>query len=210
MPDTPYHHGNLYDTSINIALRLLSEGGADAVTMREIGRQADVSPSAIYRHFANKGALLAAIAEDGFNRLADIHREIRIDESSSTGQRFRRMGVEYILFAAANAEQYRLMYGSDAVQREAYPNLDRAAQRLSREVLKMIKVCQYGRVLRRGDARQMAYTVWAMSHGAAMLVIDGHVHVTDLPTFADNVTESLRVGIERHSEQQFADYDERN
>ncbi|MEM6527518.1 MAG: TetR/AcrR family transcriptional regulator, partial [Chloroflexota bacterium] len=183
MSDDSYHHGNLHDTSINIALRLLSEGGADAVTMREIGRQAGVSASAIYRHFANRGALLAAIAEDGFNRLADIHREIRLDETAPTSERFRRMGVEYILFAAENAEQYRLMYGSDAVEREAYPNLNIAAQRLSREVLKMIRVCQVGRVLRRGDARQMAYTVWALSHGAAMLVIDGHVNVPDLRAF---------------------------
>ncbi|NUQ86967.1 MAG: helix-turn-helix transcriptional regulator, partial [Glycomyces artemisiae] len=47
---------------IDVAARLLDEGGTDAVTLRQVGHGAGVSHNAPYKHFAGKEALLAAVA----------------------------------------------------------------------------------------------------------------------------------------------------
>ena len=60
------HHGDLRAGLLRAALELLHEGGVEALTLRAVARRAGVSPGAPYHHFADKDALLAAVAEDGF------------------------------------------------------------------------------------------------------------------------------------------------
>ena len=46
------------------AVDLLDTHGLAALTMRRLGAELDVQPSAIYHHFASKQALLAAVADE--------------------------------------------------------------------------------------------------------------------------------------------------
>ena len=46
------------------AVELLDSHGLAALTMRRLGAELDVQPSAIYHHFENKQALLAAVADE--------------------------------------------------------------------------------------------------------------------------------------------------
>jgi len=59
----PYHHGDLRRVLIDAALKLVGEGGADAVSVREAARRAGVSPGAPFRHFPSREALMSAVAE---------------------------------------------------------------------------------------------------------------------------------------------------
>src|SRR5215211_6045080 len=71
-PDAPprsYHHGDLRRALLDAALALLRASGLDALTLRAVARAAGVSQTAPYRHFADRAALLAGVAEDGFRRL---------------------------------------------------------------------------------------------------------------------------------------------
>ena len=163
--------------------------------MREIARRVGVSHSAAYRHFNGKEALLAAIAQDGFEQLTHRMREVYKQDEIPPGKRFQMMGVDYILFAVENRAQYRLMYGNNPIDREAFPELYRAAVRLSKEVLRMIQTCQQNHSLKLGDPREYAQAVWSITHGAAMLVIDGYIRPSDLREFADKMTRHLRSGI---------------
>src|SRR5262245_1806188 len=61
-----YHHGDLPRALRDAATRLIAERGADGFTLREAARLVGVDHAAAYRHFADKRALLAAIAEDGY------------------------------------------------------------------------------------------------------------------------------------------------
>ena len=70
----PYHHGNLRTELLSCAERALSEGGLAQLSLRDLARQAGVSHAAPRRHFADKQALLDALAQDGFERLG---RELR-------------------------------------------------------------------------------------------------------------------------------------
>jgi len=59
----PYHHGDLRQALVRSALEILSEGGVGDLSLRAAARRARVSAMAPYRHFADKEALLAAVAE---------------------------------------------------------------------------------------------------------------------------------------------------
>ena len=54
-----YHHGDLARALIDAAAAMLAEDGARAVSLRAVARRAGVSQTAPYRHFSDKGALLA-------------------------------------------------------------------------------------------------------------------------------------------------------
>src|SRR5687768_5028448 len=45
---------------------LVTEGGSASVSMRKIGDALGLSPMAVYRHFPNREALLARVADDLF------------------------------------------------------------------------------------------------------------------------------------------------
>ena len=67
--NAPYHHGDLKATLLTHALAQLERKGADALSMREMAKAIDVSHTAAYRHFADKRALLEALAVQGFDNL---------------------------------------------------------------------------------------------------------------------------------------------
>jgi AcrR family transcriptional regulator len=65
----PYHHGNLRRALLDQALATIRSEGVDGLTLREIGTRTGVSRTALYRHFADKRALLSAVATEGFRAL---------------------------------------------------------------------------------------------------------------------------------------------
>ncbi|WP_370964280.1 TetR/AcrR family transcriptional regulator [Amycolatopsis sp. cg9] len=73
MDDTaaPYHHGNLRSALLDQAERALAEGGPAALSLRGLARELGVSHSAPRQHFADKQALLDALALRGLRRLGD-------------------------------------------------------------------------------------------------------------------------------------------
>src|SRR5580658_1074366 len=69
--ERPYHHGNLKPALLEAAVELIAEVGPAAFTLREVARRAGISHNAPYRHFREKDELLAAVATEGFERLAE-------------------------------------------------------------------------------------------------------------------------------------------
>nr|MDP9179551.1 TetR/AcrR family transcriptional regulator [Gemmatimonadota bacterium] len=68
-PRRPYHHGDLRQALVDAAIELLRKSGPEALTLRGAARAAGVSQAAPYRHFKDRRALVAAVADDGFRRL---------------------------------------------------------------------------------------------------------------------------------------------
>ena len=71
-PRSRYHHGDLRRALLDEAVRTIQQDGVEAVTLRETGRRLGVSRTALYRHFRDKSALLAAVAHEGFQRFRQI------------------------------------------------------------------------------------------------------------------------------------------
>ena len=66
-----YHHGDLPAALLKAAGKTLEQNGIASLSLRDAARRAGVSHNAPYRHFPDRQALLAALAREGFARLAE-------------------------------------------------------------------------------------------------------------------------------------------
>jgi AcrR family transcriptional regulator len=174
-----YHHGDLRAALLAEAAAMIAEGGAATVTMRALGRRLGVSRAAPYRHFADKTALLVAVAAEGFNRLRDRLQAMDAGAPRSGVEQFRRMGEEYVRFALENPAHYRLMYGKEALARQDQPELREAAIALFEQLVSVIQAHQRSGGIKRQDPRGQAYVAWSAAHGLASLLIEGQILATD-------------------------------
>ncbi|WP_234825537.1 TetR/AcrR family transcriptional regulator [Mycolicibacter senuensis] len=99
---TGYHHGDLCAALIDAGLQLTRTGGPDALTIRAATRRAGVSPNAAYRHFADREALLTAVATAIHDKMAArMLKPVSRRGSAQTRARdqLRAVGLGYIEFA---------------------------------------------------------------------------------------------------------------
>ncbi len=95
-----YHHGDLRAALIRTGLQLAREDGAAAVGVREATRRAGVSARAAYRHFADRDALVQAVAQQALDRMS---QEIIAGQQGVTDGAglLRAVGEGYVRFALA-------------------------------------------------------------------------------------------------------------
>ena len=170
-----YHHGDLRTALLAEAAAMIDEGGTSSVTMRAIGRRLGVSRSAAYRHFADKSALLVAVAAAGFDRLRDRLEAVGAGAPDAGIERLRQVGEEYVRFALENPGHYRLMYGKEAITREDRPELREAADALFDELVRIVQSYQRSGTIKGHEPRLQAYVAWGAVHGLASLLIEGQI-----------------------------------
>ncbi|MDN3935464.1 TetR/AcrR family transcriptional regulator [Arthrobacter sp. YD4] len=108
---TPYHHGSLRKVLLEEGRLLLAERGVAAVTLRELARRAGVSHAAPLRHFPDRGALLDAIAAEGFDELTAAL--VSADVPTDLHERLSVYSHTHVHFAVANAALMELMFSRD-------------------------------------------------------------------------------------------------
>src|SRR5689334_23891011 len=113
VPATPargsYHHGALREELITASLKLIEAEGIGAVSLRRVAREAGVSPGAPYHHFADRAALLTAIATDGFLLLEK--RVTVAQHGAATSSAALRATLEaYVRFAHEQPAYFHLMF----------------------------------------------------------------------------------------------------
>lgn len=173
-PGSRYHHGDLRRALLLEAVRTITEGGVEALTLREAGRRLGVSRTALYRHFSDKSALLAAVARDGFQRFRDDLLRAWSD-APGTRRGFELMGVAYVRFAVANPAHYRVMFGDYRHLCDKDPELKADADAAFRVLVDGITSLQQAGLVRADDPMLQAEFVWAVVHGIAMFAIDGQL-----------------------------------
>ena len=173
-PAAAYHHGDLRRALLAETARTIRKEGVDGVTLRAVGKRLGVSRTALYRHFADKPALLAAVAREGFQALS---RDLSQAWTAAGGGRdgFRAMGAAYVTFAIANPSHYRVMFGAfkDLCERDAELAAD--AQASFQVLLDAVVMLQQDGLLRADPPQTLAQYIWAAVHGVAMLAIDGQL-----------------------------------
>ena len=173
-PRRPYHHGNIRRALLDEALATIGAEGVDALTLREIGARLDVSRTALYRHFADKRALLAAVATEGFRTLRQqLHAAW--EEEGRGDAAFHAMGVAYVHFAIDNPSRYRVMFGGFVDPQADDTELAAEAEGAFRALVDAIAALQNDGIVHADDTVLMARYVWALVHGLAMLGIDGQL-----------------------------------
>jgi AcrR family transcriptional regulator len=173
----PYHHGNLRQALVDAALGLVETKGAAALTLRAAARRAGVSQAAPYRHFADKEALLASVAEEGFRAMAAAMRDAMTAAGAEPLARFHAQGQAYVAFALGHPAHVRVMFGREVADRSAHPGLKDAAAATFRLLVDAIAEVQRAGLVRAGDPEEMAVSAWSMVHGFSALLIDGQLDV---------------------------------
>ncbi|MEI5098255.1 TetR/AcrR family transcriptional regulator [Streptomyces sp. PmtG] len=104
-----YHHGNLRAELLARAEEVVASQGADALSLRSLARDLGVSHAAPSRHFADRPALLDALATDGFGRLG-TELEAAICGGGAFEDRLNRTAQAYVGFATQHPALLELMY----------------------------------------------------------------------------------------------------
>jgi AcrR family transcriptional regulator len=128
VPDRPFHHGNLRAVLLDQAEEVLRERGIDALSLRELARAAGVSHGAPRSHFVDRNALLDALAERGFIRLADEVRQAASRATEGYAAVLHAAGAAYLAFALREPALHDLMFAAKAGAPSAA--VDTAADRL--------------------------------------------------------------------------------
>jgi AcrR family transcriptional regulator len=115
-----YHHGDLRAALMKAAAAEIERSGYENLSLRELAASLAVSRAAPYRHFADRRALLSALAAAGFDDLTAIHRKA-IAGGRTAEARLIAAGRGYLAFAAERPQLFRLMFVSDLLSGRAGP-----------------------------------------------------------------------------------------
>lgn len=180
-----YHHGNLKQVLLDMALTEVAQAGPDALSGRAIAKMAAVSPAAVYRHFPDKKALLTACAAEGFRLMASQIEQRKLEADETPMLQFRAVGEGYILFALERPNLFRLMFRGELLDQHD-PNLKQASHQL--DGLNEDGLAQLGRA--ETDTRLLS---WALVHGLATLAIDSQLEHYLPDTNAERATALLKI-----------------
>jgi AcrR family transcriptional regulator len=190
---------SLRGTLVAAAVALIARKGPQGFSLREVARRARVSEAAPYWHFADREALLAAVAERGFEELAKGMMEIWSREVEPA-ERFRALGIGYVRFALAHPSYLRVMFGSEVPDKAEHPALKAAGERTFTLLVQAITECQAVGQVRNGAPEELAVAAWSIVHGLAALLVDGKLkdHAATAPAaerLAHAITDLFMLGL---------------
>jgi AcrR family transcriptional regulator len=169
---TSYHHRALRQALIAAALDLVADKGPSGFSLREASRRIGVTPAAPYRHFRDRAALLAAVAEEGFHALerAMAYGRDRAPASDPVA-RFEAIGHAYVRFAVSHPSHFRAMFSPDAAAAGG-ASLANARGGAFAVLEREIAEGQRRGLLRGTRPADVALPAWAIVHGLAALLVD--------------------------------------
>lgn len=177
-----YHHGDLGAACVSAAMELLEEDGETALSLRAVARRAGVSPAAPYRHYADREALVSAVAALGYRELAEQLGAAH--PSPATPEQLASVAIAYVKFALERPALFRIMF-SEPCDRDNDERIaaTAAVSQYLREIV--------GRVFPEADTEAMATATWALVHGLAFLYLDGKLDASTPSAVADRVTAAI-------------------
>jgi AcrR family transcriptional regulator len=170
-----YHHGNLRAALVQATLRAIAEDGPDGFTLRDVARRAGVSPAAPYRHFKDKDELLAAVAGECADRLAQMVVEAVAEAPPDDPlAQLRQLGIAYAEFAVAHPEHFRALNlpgltarlpGEQQQQLDAWHDGQRRA----------LAAAQAAGAVARIPLDDLVLAASALVHGLGHLIVEGQL-----------------------------------
>ena len=171
-PKAAYHHGNLREALVEAAIDILESEGIGALSLRAVARRVGVSQTAPYRHFADKEALLAAVAAEGFRRKRETQESLA-KGAPNQGAYLKAMGRGYIAFGMQNPGLLRLMFSPAIEDWSRYPELLESS-RLNYHALQeaVADALPEDAPIPAGP---VAAAAWSLVHGLTLLMVDGQI-----------------------------------
>jgi AcrR family transcriptional regulator len=194
-----YHHGNLRQALLEAARDLTAEVGIDGFTLREVARRAGVSHAAPYNHFADKAALIEALAINAFQELGNALR-LAVAQHTDPLATLEEIGVAYVRFAFQHPNEFRFIFRND-LRTNSKSASNQAGERAYGILLEATKNAQSK--LLHSNLELLALTAWSTSHGLATLVVNGPRqdlvnNLESVEKLARGVMRTLQEGLFRH------------
>jgi AcrR family transcriptional regulator len=176
LEERSYHHRDLRRALIRSALEILSEAGIAGLSLRAAARRAKVSAMAPYRHFADKEALLAAVAEYGFRQLT-ARFSAAAGAAKDPRAALNALGVAYVVFARDEPSLFKLMFGPAIERKSTHQGLDEAGCACFDALRQAVEAARFFDSDR--QPRDVSLACWSLVHGLASLIVDGRLVAED-------------------------------
>lgn len=167
---------NTRETLIGCARDLLVAEGFGSFSLRRVAALAGVSPTAVYRHFEDKDALLVATVLRGSALFTSYL--LRALNETTPRERLRALGRHYFDFAVENPADYEVLF----VANHRDLGLDKCDEKTRAEtgvsfqlLVDRVAECQRSGDVRDGDERTLALSIWAGVHGIVTLALSGRL-----------------------------------
>jgi AcrR family transcriptional regulator len=167
-----YHHGNLKKVLLKTAEKLLEEHGVAGLSLRNVAGNSGVSHTAPYRHFRDKTGLLSALAEVGFQRLAEAMTKARLDFPEDPVLQLHAAGTTYVKLAVDHPEMTNLMFGG-VLKLQENPDLQHACDAAFEVLVRIIENGQKAGIYKPRPTLDLALAAWSAVHGLSMLITGG-------------------------------------
>jgi AcrR family transcriptional regulator len=142
--------------------------------MRPVAERVGVTPMAIYRHYADRASLLNAVADEGFQVLANRVQTIRL--KGSVEHRLKQVGDVFLDAALQFPNLYQLMFLVPREGARVYPEDFKAGRSPTfKPTVNILEEAMRAGELRPDDAIEIAFELSALSHGLIMLYLGGRV-----------------------------------
>jgi AcrR family transcriptional regulator len=154
---------------LDVSLQLIAEHGPRGFSVAEASRRAGVSAAAPYRHFADREALLAAVAVRSYTALSSVLLTAQ-GSVPDPSEQLVRVSAAYVRFAVQEPSSFAVLFGS-GIDKAAHPDLAEAAQGTVAAFVDPARRIVTGR----DDAAALALatSLAATAHGFASLLADG-------------------------------------
>lgn len=166
-----YHHGNLKNKLLELAIIKIEELGIEKLSIRDLARDIGISKNAPYRHFKSKDILLEAIADFGFRKLAKMMSDA-IDENESCKENIKNIGFKYLNFSREHPNIYKVMFFNNWTSPSCNPIYDQNGKNAFMVLMDQVKTGIEKGELKSKDPVKASMTVWAYIHGCASFYID--------------------------------------
>lgn len=158
------------------AMRIISQEGLGALSLRDVARRLNISHQAPYKHFQSREHILAEVISRAFS---DFTRHLERTVQSRAVQSpdgdpkeaLATIGRAYLEYALQNPLQYRLMFETPLPDFKEHPGLaDKAGQPFSilKEAIRAIR-----KDVTEKDLTMAALFAWSTVHGVASITQSG-------------------------------------
>jgi AcrR family transcriptional regulator len=171
----------LRDDLLDATLGLLgATGDPEDVSIRAVAKAAGVSPTAVYQHFADRDALLAAACDRAFDRFATF----LLDATQPIDDPFDRLaaaGSAYLRYADTEPGLYRVLFSNPlhlgAHDKSGFPDDDSAGSTAFGVLVDMVAACLGAGASAASDPVYLSFQVWTWLHG----IVDLHITHPGMP-----------------------------
>jgi AcrR family transcriptional regulator len=155
------------------AAALLDSGGEDAVTLRAVGHAVGVSHNAPYKHFKDRGALLAAVAAVDFVMLTEVFSGLRQSTSKPT-TKLKRALKAVVEYGHAHPARYRLIFSNPDIAAQG-GDIEKAALVAFAAFAAIVQECQAKQELPDVSNTALSGLLYATMHGLIDLEASGRM-----------------------------------